>query len=188
MIFTFGELIDVVIMTVIIGYIFKDAFERRGITSNSNYDPLKPQPKNESFWFATASIGSSILLHELGHKFAALSLGLEATFHAAYEYLFLGLLLKLANFNYIFFVPAYVSHSMTNPLNSAIIAFAGPGVNLVLWLICGILLNNYHIDRKYIPVVYFTKYINGFLFVVNMLPIPGLDGYWVFSGLVRSFV
>ncbi len=184
MIFTFGELIDVVIMTAIIGYIFKDAFERRG--ASSNYDPLKPQPKNESFWFAALGIGSSILLHELGHKFAALFLGLQATFHAAYEYLFLGLLLKLANFNYIFFVPAYVSHSATNPLNSAIIAFAGPFVNLVLWLICGILLKKNYITKKYLQLVYFTKYINGFLFVVNMLPIPGLDGYWVFDGLIKS--
>lgn len=186
MIFTLGELIDVVMMTAIIGYIFKDAFERRG--TSFSYDPLRPQPKNESFWFAAISIGSSILLHELGHKFAALFLGLQATFHAAYKYLFLGILLKLANFNYIFFVPAYVSHTATDPTNSAIIAFAGPGVNLVLWLICGFLIKNNHIPRKYLQVAYFTKYINGFLFVVNMLPIPGLDGYWVLNGMIKSVI
>jgi len=37
------------------------------------------------------------------------------------------------------------------------------------------------------PLIYFTKYINGFLFIVNMLPIPGLDGFWVYTGLVSAF-
>lgn len=183
MIFTFSEIIDIIVMTAIIGFIFKDIFKNKPHTT---YDPLKPTTNNGNFWFAAISVGLSIVFHELGHKFIAMFLGLHATFHAAYSYLGLGLLLKLINFNFIFFVPAYINHSPTIPLYSAMIAFAGPCTNLIIWFLCGIIIKNNWIQKRYLTLIYFTKYINGFLFIVNMLPIPGLDGYWVLTGLINS--
>jgi Zn-dependent protease len=184
MLFTINEILDIVIMALAIGFMFKDMFK----TPQQDYDPLKPRKDKGNFWFAAASVGSSIILHELGHKFIAMSFGLTATFHAAYEFLALGLILKLMNVGLIFFVPAYVSHGITTPINSAFIAFAGPLVNLLLWAICSIAIRQKKVPKKYLRFVFFTKYINGFLFIVNMLPIPGLDGFWVYKGIFSYFV
>lgn len=181
MLFTFGEIIDIILMTAIIGYIFKDIFRNK---PRITYDPLKATKSNENFWFAAISVGLSIVLHELGHKFIAMYFGLQATFHAAYGFLGLGVLLKLMNFGFIFFVPAYVSHPATLPIYSAAIAFAGPAVNGLLWLLCGYLISHNLVQKKYLPLIHFTKYVNGFLFIVNMLPIPGLDGSHVLNGLL----
>ena len=184
MLFTFQEIIHIAIMTAITGYIFKDLFAKR--PNPGNYNPLKPIKSNNHFWFAAVAVGSSIILHELGHKFIAIYLGLEATFHAAYSFLILGLLLKLMNFSLIFLVPAYVSHPATTPINSAMIAFAGPATNGLIWLITGLAINKNWIQKKYLSLAYATKYINGFLFIVNMIPFPGIDGYWIFKGLSQT--
>lgn len=184
MIFNIQEIIDIGLMTLVIGYIFKDLFSKR--PAADKYDPLKVNTKKENFWFAAIAVGSSIILHELGHKFVAMALGINATFHAAYSFLVLGLLLKLMNFGLIFLVPAYVSHPPTIPIFSSAIAFAGPATNLVLWLILGIAIKNNWINKRYLPLAYATKYINGFLFIVNMIPFPGIDGYWVFKGLAEA--
>ena len=83
-------------------------------------------------------------------------------------------------------MPAYVSHPATTPINSAMIAFAGPATNGLIWLITGLAINKNWIQKKYLSLAYATKYINGFLFIVNMIPFPGIDGYWIFKGLSQT--
>jgi Zn-dependent protease len=178
MLFTFREIFDIIAMTLIIGYIFKDVFKPKRTT----YDPLKQQ-NNNSFWFAATAVGISIILHEFGHKFVAMALGLQATFHAAYSFLGFGLLMKMLNFGFIFFVPAYVSHNVTTPLNTALISIAGPATNLILYLICLIIIKKNLVPQKHLSLIYTMKYINGFLFIVNMLPLPGIDGYHFFTSI-----
>ncbi|MFA5141475.1 MAG: M50 family metallopeptidase [Candidatus Woesearchaeota archaeon] len=184
MLFQSTEIFDILVMAAVIGYLFKDIFNRYG---KQAYDPLNQTTDYRPFMYAVITVGSSILLHELFHKFIAMSLGLTATFHAAYNFLFFGLLLRLMGVGYIFFVPAYVSHTATTGLNSALIAFGGPLANLLIWLACYVIIKENMAKKKYLPLIYFTKYINGFLFVVNMLPIPGLDGFWVYTGLLSLF-
>jgi Zn-dependent protease len=194
MLFSLKEIIDIVLMTLIIGFIFKDLFPRRPkqeVILPEGFDPLSRKRFNwHDFWFAAAIVAPSIILHEFGHKFAALYAGLSAEFNAAYTWLAIGLILKLLNFGFIFFVPAYVSISgVGNALQLFGVAFAGPAINLLLWLACASALKSRKLRRKikgdFYHVIYLTGRINMFLFIFNMLPIPGFDGWSVYSHLFK---
>ena len=115
-------------------------------------------------------------------------MGLFATFHAAYTWLGLGVVLKLVGAPFVFFVPAYVAHSAAAlPWQSALIAFAGPGVNLILWLGAAyILKKSKNLSHTKSVALHLTSKINMFLFIFNMIPIPGFDGWHVFSGLLGT--
>ncbi len=181
MIFTLRELFDVVIMTLAVGYIFMDLFRRQPVGFDKN-----------AFLFACLVTAPALIAHELAHKFVAVAFGLEATFHAAYFWLILGVVLKLLRFNLIFFVPAYVSISSAQgaqvaPLVSALVAFAGPLLNLVLFLGSWALLKRRRLKRNTFMFLQVTKQINLFLFVFNMLPIPFFDGMKVYEGLYKAF-
>ncbi len=189
MLFSLMEILDILIMTGVVGFIFKDIFR-----APSSYTPegiismfTRKTSNMNDFWFSALLVAPAIILHELGHKLTAIAFGLTATFHAAYMFLGLGVLLKLLNFGFIFFVPAYVSIiGQTTPLNYSLIAFMGPFVNLVLWLGSLAFLKYGNIPIKYQRYVGLSLKINMFLFIFNMLPIPGFDGFHVFSGLFRA--
>ena len=181
------ELFDIAVMTVILGVIFQDVF-RRFRHPYAFYG--KPGFDWEGFKFAMMVTAPAVILHEFGHKFVAMAFGLSASFNAAYGWLGFGLLLKLLNVGFIFFVPAYVSISAPigmsiSPFVYSITAFAGPAVNLVLWLGARYALNKNLVKKKYLALAYLTKQINMFLFIFNMLPIPGFDGFKVYSGLLQ---
>ena len=186
---TIGEIFDIIIMTVLIGFIFSKYLARYKPISE---DPLEELKKSKSYFgvsvedlkFAAMVVAPGIILHELGHKVVAISFGLSATFNAAYFWLGLGVVLTLINFGFIFFVPAYVSVvGQATHLQSALIAFAGPFVNLVLWLGAHFALKGRWFDKKYNSVLGLTAKINMFLFIFNMLPLFFFDGYKVFNGL-----
>ena len=185
---TIPELFDIAIMTAIVGYIFSDVFRK---PVDENYDPLTHFRAGfdwNNFYYAAAITAPAIILHELAHKFAALSYGMQATFQAAYFFLFLGLMMKLMNFGFIFFVPAYVSIAgKGTALQFALTAGAGPFMNLLLWLLALFLLKNNLVNRKYNSALLLTGRINMFLFIFNMLPIPGFDGSKFFLGLIQAF-
>ena len=185
--FTAQELIDLIIMTFALGYIFMDRFQK---PLHDDYDPIKhfsEPPSYRNFWFAIAVVAPAIILHEMGHKFVALSYGLEAVFHMSFAGLMIGIVLKLINFGFIVFVPGYVSIlGDGTALQSAIIAFAGPGMNLALWIFAALALKYNLLHKKYHPYLALTKNINLFLFVFNLLPIPPFDGYQVFSNLFQT--
>ena len=199
MFFSINEVLDVVIMTLAIGFIFKDTFmpRRPRVVDTENYDPVAYYRSMGSrydmggFVLAIIITAPAILFHELGHKLIALGYGLSAEFHAAYFWLLIGIVLKLLNFGFIFFVPAYVSISgMSTPLQSSMIALAGPAVNFVLFIVPFILMKNKAFVKhykKYLAVVFMTSRINLFLFIFNMLPIPMFDGWTVYSGLIKTF-
>jgi Zn-dependent protease len=197
---TIREIIDIIIMSFFIGFLLSDVFKRFQ-PRKEYYDPLAVRERQKfgidwnSLKFSTLVTAPAIVLHELGHKFVAMGFGLNATFNAFYANsttLFLGivaLLMKFMNFGFIFIVPGYVEISElgTNPLQMAIIAFAGPAVNLILWLVSALILKKKLVDKKYLPFVYLTSKINMFLFIFNMLPFFFFDGYKVFSGLWQAF-
>ncbi len=183
---TLTEIFDIVVMTFIVGYIFKDILPIKEYPHTITIDYLQ-QLEYARFTFAVMAVAPAIILHELGHKFVALAFGVQATFHAAYGFLLFGLVMKLLNFPFIFFVPAYVSHGPTTVGAGIIIALAGPLVHGLLWLISRYSLQHKLVPRKYYLLAAFTKYINGFLFIFNMLPIPGFDGFHVMNGLMRLF-
>ena len=182
------EILDMILMIFVVGFIFKDTFKK---PRKENEDVLERYLKRTSgfnwqdFWFAVMVVAPAIILHEIGHKITALSYGLSATFHAAYFWLLIGVVLKLVNFPFIFFVPAFVSiDGGASYAQSALIAFMGPAVNLVLFLTAFIVLkSNKKMKTKYFYFWTLTRNINLFLFIFNMIPIPGFDGFTVFSGL-----
>jgi Zn-dependent protease len=184
------EVIDLVVMIAAIGFIFKDYMN---VPDTRNYEPLdyfrrKTSFLGSGFKNAVMVAAPAIALHEAGHKIAALSFGLNATFHAAYTWLGIGVLLKLFNAPFLFFVPGYVSYSgFVEPLGRALIAFSGPLVNLLLFLFATVALRQKWFNGKHTPLLILAKQINLFLFIFNMLPIPGFDGSHVFSGLLQAF-
>ena len=165
------------------------------------------------FWFAAAIVAPSIILHEFGHKFTAMAFGMGATFNAPLSirhilnpslifHDFLALLMLFIIISrifhwgkFIFFVPAYTTitsgaivlqSAAAIALQSAAISFAGPAVNLIIWLVSLLVLKK---AKKLKPDKYHFFFllsrINMFLFIFNMLPIPMFDGYGVFSNLVK---
>ena len=179
MVIALREVLDCVLMAVIVGYIFSDLFRR----------DFKRVFDTKAILLAAAVTAPAIVLHELAHKFTAILLGLQATFHAAYGWLMVGIILKALNAGFIFFVPAYVSITGTStPLTQSEVAVAGPLMNLVLYLVSWAVLKLGLLKNKnYVFVAVVSKKINGFLFILNMIPIPGFDGFHFFSGIIKTF-
>lgn len=191
---TVGEIIDLVFMTFFVGYIFSGIVPVR---REEHYDPLTHYKRGfdaEGFKFTIMATAPAIILHELMHKFAALGFGLDAVFYAFYRSTFtlmlgvFAVISKLTGFGFMLFVPGYVGISGNGThLQFALTAFAGPFVNLILWLLPLYLLKYKKYRKKHYLLLILTQRINMFLFIFNMLPIPGFDGYKVFMGLVRAF-
>lgn len=202
----FYELIDIIIMSACIGYIFFRYFARFNVFRKHYHEGFYHIPRFNwsDFMFSIYLIAPAIILHELGHKIIAMSFGYSATFFsaisinklvngAAYGYSFLdfpAILMIIAIVStylggtFLFFVPAYVAFSAAaSPSQLMLIAFAGPFVNLLLWLIPKYLLKSRKIPYRYFPLAVLTSKINMLLFIFNMIPFPGFDGYKVFAGL-----
>ncbi len=183
--FTGRELFDIIAMTIATGYIFMDFFQKE-----SSDDPVTSWMQNSDFWerlkYSASIVAPAIILHEFGHKFVAMAYGLDATFTAAYYFLAIGVVLKLVGFPFLIIVPAYVSISgQGTAAQFALIAFAGPAVNLVLGVGAWAFMKIQNpVNRRF---WYYTMYINFFLFVFNMIPIPGFDGSRVFAYLASLF-
>lgn len=171
-------------MTLALGYIFMIYVQR----PSTHLDLLGG--KNlawEDFKFAILITAPAVVLHELAHKFAALTMGLAATFHASYFGLGIGVLLRFFSSPFIVFVPGFVEIHGATALQSALTAFMGPGTNLLLFLIAaGILKRAKKLTQKQLVFLHLTKQINLFLFLFNMIPLAPFDGGHVFGGLLKT--
>ncbi len=179
------ELLDIVVMTLFVGFIFKDMVVPK---ERFSHTPLYSQ--RDAFIFSILVTAPAIIFHEMAHKFVALALGLSATFHAAYLWLFFGVALKIVGFPFIFFVPGYVSHSAAAPpLYLAMVAVAGPLMNLLIFLASAYILKKTRWKRsqeKIVTALVLTKKINLFLFIFNMIPISPFDGGHFFIYLLKA--
>jgi Zn-dependent protease len=184
MLLTFWELFDMIATIAFVGFIFSDMFPRK----QKDIFDIRPRFDIESIKYAAMITAPGLILHELSHKFLALSFGMSATYHAAYiPWFVIGILLKLANFNFIFVVPAFVSITGgSSPLEYSAVAFAGPCMNLLLWLGIAHALKNKMIPKNRQEMFFFAKEINKILFIFNMIPIPGFDGYKVLAGILQA--
>ncbi len=203
-IFTIPEILDAVMMSALLGYLFSSYFSRynnfRKPRDYSNLYNFGRRFSWSDFWFSVSLFAPAIILHELGHKFVAMAFGYDATFFSAISInkiihgmpfldfpailMIIALIATYFVSTFLFFVPAYVSFSsMATPVQQMFIAFAGPGVNLILWLASKYLIKYEKIPKKYIPLAVLTSRINMILFFFNMIPLPGLDGFTVFRGL-----
>lgn len=185
---SFMEVFDAVIIVLALGFIFKDFF-RAPLTYADPvahyYKKAKSMIDWDDFKFAALVTAPAVILHELAHKGVASAFGMTAVFNAAYLWLGIGIVLKLMKTNFIFFVPAFVSIAGTSShLEYSLVAFAGPAMNLIIFIAMVLILRFSKItNKKYLAAMILTKKVNLFLFIFNMLPIPGFDGSKVFAGL-----
>ena len=180
MITSFQEIINLIILTAAIGYIFTGFITKPGLH--------KPGFNWEDFKFAVLIAAPGVVLHELAHKFVAMAFGLAAMFKVFWGGLGLAVFLKLVHSPILIIAPGYVEIPALGTSNLALtlIAFAGPAVNIILFVAAHIILTRAkHLTRTQAIALYLTKQINLLLFVINMLPIPPLDGSKVFTGLFR---
>ena len=129
----------------------------------------------------------AVVLHELSHKFVAMAFGASATLHAPYGMYAIVILLKLINFPLLFFVGGYVSHTALPPIQSSLVAIAGPLINLLLWGGLLFVVKYRLVDKRYYKIIVPMAKLNMFLFIFNMIPIPGFDGYNFFASLFNAF-
>ena len=202
MLFTLQELFDVVMMTLGVGFIFMDSFGlRQQITRIKSYeeDPVAyyqsalkrkiPGFDWRALWIACIITAPAVIFHEVAHKIVAISLGMQATFHAAYTWLIIGIIMKYL-IGFVFFIPGYVTHTgVATPLQEAAIAFAGPALNGILWVVAWLMLKYKpaKMSSRTVQILVAMRYINGFLFIFNMIPIGPFDGAKVFEGLMQYF-
>ncbi|MEA2036706.1 MAG: M50 family metallopeptidase [Nanoarchaeota archaeon] len=185
--FLIGEIVDIIVMTFAIGYIFSDFFRRE---PTEGYDPLKFYQKPalwENIKYAAMIAAPAVVLHELAHKFVAMGFGATATLHAPYGMYAIVVLLKLMKFPLIFFVGGYVSHTALPPFESSLVAIAGPLANLALWVASLLVVKYKLIHRKYYGIAGMMGKLNMFLFIFNMIPFPRFDGYHFFTSLFKIF-
>lgn len=181
---TLTEIMYFLVLTAVVGFIFTGVFV---IKPRTIYDRMHPKKwRWADFKFAIFIAAPAIVLHELGHKFVAMAYGYSATFELFPFGLVLGIFLKLINSPLMILSPGYVSigtEAFADPIAYRIIAFAGPAVNLILWLGSLLILKfNYNLSRKQATVLTFVKILNMMLFLFNMIPLGPFDGQKVFFG------
>lgn len=181
---TFWEVVQLIIMTFAIGYILSGYIK---IKPKTVYDFMHPKRFDwGELKYAIYVSAPAVVVHELAHKFVALGFGYGATFELFPLGLGLGILLKLIGSPFLIIAPGWVRlEGITNDLAYRVIAFAGPAVNLVLWLGAMFVLKNYanKLSRKWIAILSMTKTLNMILFLFNMIPFGPFDGAKVIFGL-----
>lgn len=175
------EIVYLLITTAVVAYIFMDFIRMPNelFLNKFNWNHFK---------FAALVAAPGIILHELAHKFVAMGFGYEATFAISGFGLFLGLFLKWIKSPFIILAPGYVLINAISGPETGVIAFAGPFINLVLWLGSWTIRNNARkLKRKTALFLFLTEKINMVLFIFNMIPIPPFDGYKVLSAIIGLF-
>jgi len=183
-IITLTEILYFIILTGVIGYIFTGLFVKRPKTI---YDRLHPKRFSwQDFKFAIIVVAPAIILHELAHKFVAMAYGFDATFKLFPFGLVVGIFLKLINSPFLLLAPGYVeigTAAFVNPIAYRVIAFAGPALNLLLWVgSWAILKSSIKLSRTQHATLHMTKLLNMLLFFFNMIPFGPFDGQKVFFG------
>jgi Zn-dependent protease len=183
-IITLTEILNFAIISVALGFIFTGMYPSRPKTV---YDQMhKRKFSIRDFKFALAVVAPAVILHELGHKFVAMGFGYSATFELFPFGLVVGVILKLVGSPLLLVAPGYVSigtEAFTNAFAYRIIAFAGPAINLILWLGSMFLLKTkIKLTTWQHSALKMSKLLNMLLFFFNMIPFGPFDGAKVFFG------
>lgn len=145
--------------------------------------------ENPAYYFSWIfAAGFSICCHEFAHAWTAVFYGDETP----REHLTLNPLVQMGKQSLImlFLIGIAWGSVPVNPAavpdnrKRAMISFAGPLMNLLL---CGLfasaaaIMLRVGVSEPTMNFFYYASYVNGALFVLNMLPVPTLDGYSVIS-------
>ncbi len=165
------EIIDMVISSIAISYIFTGLIPGgRSLKEDLKISAIIAVP--------------SLLLHELGHKIIAMLFGYTAIYHANYYGLLLGLIFKQVGLP-LFFIPAYVSINtvFATRLALSLVSISGPAVNMILFLLTYPLEKVAKTEMQEMIIIVMRQ-INKWLLILNLLPLPGLDGFQALNYLL----
>ncbi|MCL6003655.1 MAG: site-2 protease family protein, partial [Candidatus Thermoplasmatota archaeon] len=123
---------------------------------------------------------TAFLIHEMSHKFTAIHYGAWSEFRMWPMGLVLTIITGLIGF--LFALPGAVYFaSYRNPIREGKIAVAGPIANLVMGVALLPILLFVSLPFGFYAAVFFLVYINLWLGLFNLVPIPPLDGSKVFA-------
>jgi Zn-dependent protease len=118
--------------------------------------------------FAAILLFASVLAHELGHSFAAIAQGIQV--RSITLFIFGGL--------------ATLEKESETPLQSFLVAIAGPLVSVLLFVIFTIIETSLHLSEPLSAVISLLAYINLVLALFNLIPGLPLDGGNVLKSIV----
>ena len=191
MIITLLEILYILITILVVGYIFSGMIKFQATISQNHANLFA---RYQLFNWNEIKLGiliaaPGIILHELAHKFTALAFGLQASYQIWPTGLLIGVVLKILNTGFILLAPGYVTILGASSIQSSITAFAGPAMNLMLWLGPYLILRyNKKLTKKTALILLITEKINMWLFIFNMIPLPPLDGFKVVQPLINFFI
>ncbi len=123
---------------------------------------------------------TAFLIHEMSHKFTAIHYGAWSEFRMWPMGLVLTIITGLIGF--LFALPGAVYFaSYRNPIREGKIAIAGPIANLVMGIVLLPVLLFASLNFEIFAAIFFLVYINLWLGLFNLVPIPPLDGSKVFA-------
>ena len=169
------ELRDIAIAVAVLTASFTIIFSRR-------WRLFSDDVLTNALWWVLVSfimVMSSFILHELAHKFTAQKFGAWSEFRMYPAGLVLCLIMSVVGFLFAAPGAVYIRGYITDEMNGKISA-AGPAVNivisaiaLVLWLLIP--------NGLAASLFFLLGYMNAFLAIFNLLPIPPLDGSKIFK-------
>ena len=129
---------------------------------------------------------SSFISHELAHKFTAQRFGAWSEFRMYPTGLILCLIMSVVGFLFAAPGAVYIRGYITDEMNGKISA-AGPAVNIVISAIALVLWMSVT-NGLAANLFFLLGYMNAFLAVFNLLPIPPLDGSKIFKWEPAVFI
>ena len=175
------ELRDIAIAVAVLTASFTILFRSRMVFSDDFATNL--------LWWILVSfilVMLSFILHELGHKFTAQKFGAWSEFRMYPAGLILCLVMSVVGFLFAAPGAVYIRGYITDEMNGKISA-AGPGVNIVISLVSLVLC--VVINNGISAYIFFLLgYMNAFLAIFNMLPIPPLDGSKIYRWNMTVYI
>ena len=185
------EILNLILLTIVIGFIISGFIKHPRKSFRQQQGGRGKFFDWDDFKFSILIAAPGIVIHELFHKFFAIGFGASASFQLFPIGIALGIILRLVHSPFVILAPGFVVISQDANITSAqmaLVAFAGPLVNLLLWLIPTFILRTRKrkLSRSLAIFLFYTASINMWIFIFNMIPIPPLDGSKVLIGLINA--
>ncbi len=134
----------------------------------------------ENFIKVLIFVSPSFILHELAHKYSAISFGSKARFFLYPTGLALGIITAFLGF--IFAAPGAVYiFSKLSRFENGIVSLVGPITNILLAIFLYLISYFVFIPIEETNLLYMAGKVNAILAFFNLIPILPLDGAKVFS-------
>ena len=179
------ELIQIALAVVVLTISFAIVFSRSALLNNGDFWSFRMSAFLAALPVAFVAVITGFMLHELAHKFTAMHYGMWSEFRASGSGLIMTFVLSLIA-GIVFAAPgAVVIFGRPNKKENGIISAAGPLTNIG---IAGIAVLAMPFAGSLYFVFYCLAFINAFLALFNLLPIPPLDGSKVAKWNVGVYV